>query len=149
MKYVSIHAPLARSNMELTRVIPSSRFQYMLLLRGATFRRIRNKQEWGFQYMLLLRGATGAATMDTMANAMFQYMLLLRGATSAFIEGFAASHVSIHAPLARSNWFFPFARLWMIQFQYMLLLRGATKRGVIIACIAHRFNTCSSCEEQH
>ena len=33
-------------------------------------------------------------------------------------------------------------------FQYMLLLRGATQRGNLSVKTSHRFNTCSSCEEQ-
>ena len=56
------------------------KFQYMLLLRGATFRRVFIRSFSEFQYMLLLRGAT-----DHMLRMykffQFQYMLLLRGAT--------------------------------------------------------------------
>ena len=78
---VSIHAPLARSNMFAEQVVygvksfntcssceeqrqgtmlPHSllRFQYMLLLRGATCASAENKERNMFQYMLLLRGAT-------------------------------------------------------------------------------------------
>ena len=78
-------------------------FQYMLLLRGATREISLYKQsgKW-FQYMLLLRGATSSSDF-LMAPEEFQYMLLLRGATSRIpnIEG--KQQVSIHAPLARSN----------------------------------------------
>ena len=104
---VSIHAPLARSNIrpavlnlhirsfntcsscEEQRVdfevfaVFFHKFQYMLLLRGATGAHPRRGrgQHW-FQYMLLLRGAT--RTPHTLAQLRkFQYMLLLRGATAA------------------------------------------------------------------
>ena len=52
-------------------------------------------------------------------------MLLLRGATRTVDD------------LSRS-----------LSFQYMLLLRGATQRGNLSVKTSHRFNTCSSCEEQ-
>ena len=60
----------------------------------------------GFQYMLLLRGATlGLKWRDFVRK--FQYMLLLRGATSFTTCQRGRFSVSIHAPLARSN--FPLA----------------------------------------
>ena len=102
-------------------------FQYMLLLRGATsqqnYSHNYNKE---FQYMLLLRGAT--PRKSTWARRLtFQYMLLLRGATLVqqtkigFRKSFNTCSsceeqldyiriylpflvVSIHAPLARSNY---------------------------------------------
>ena len=55
----------------------------------------------------------------------FQYMLLLRGATDTDVDSPEIEHVSIHAPLARSN---------------------AAPPGRTAA--PARFNTCSSCEEQ-
>ena len=56
---VSIHAPLARSNNVLDSMsCRLKRFQYMLLLRGATRLSILNSRRYKFQYMLLLRGAT-------------------------------------------------------------------------------------------
>ena len=77
---VSIHAPLARSNFLMWNLSARRMFQYMLLLRGAT--------EWG-------DGTTSAIA--------FQYMLLLRGATPVAKLCRRIAHVSIHAPLARSN----------------------------------------------
>ena len=94
-------------------------------------------------------------------------MLLLRGATLA---AGAATSVSIHAPLARSNGrsaarrssvfrfqHAPLARsnrrsarscADLSQFQYMLLLRGATGEFRSPLPRLSCFNTCSSCEEQ-
>ena len=79
----------------------------------------------------------------------FQYMLLLRGATRTRRTVYKTPQVSIHAPLARSNFLWtltsllqavsihaPLARsnpmsreefLPVVTFQYMLLLRGATE----------------------
>ena len=78
-----------------------------------------------FQYMLLLRGAT-FSMRKSVCSKVFQYMLLLRGAT--FERGYMVfrANVSIHAPLARSNQRHR-PRERGEQFQYMLLLRGATK----------------------
>ena len=78
-----------------------------------------------FQYMLLLRGATPATVppglpqsgfntcssceeqqkniFQGLEKAKFQYMLLLRGATGAGSVQHGIRGVSIHAPLARSN----------------------------------------------
>ena len=77
-------------------------FQYMLLLRGATFVLPGGYTREEFQYMLLLRGATDTAARPPHANT-FQYMLLLRGATLTPREFAVYKLVSIHAPLARSN----------------------------------------------
>ncbi len=119
----------------------------MLLLRGATrFSRhatppnnrfntcssCEEQQPWSdyngivlaFQYMLLLRGATGPALFLS-EFCTFQYMLLLRGATEHERNPAEIIDVSIHAPLARSN--------------YALELLSSR---------LNRFNTCSSCEEQ-
>ena len=117
--------------------------------------------------MLLLRGATPARKRLPRINRFntcssceeqhrssskvcleleFQYMLLLRGATYQKCHLKSRLFVSIHAPLARSNFKNQSTRPCP-EFQYMLLLRGATRQ----VCL-HRshlcFNTCSSCEEQ-
>ena len=55
---VSIHAPLARSNFKGFILSLCLQFQYMLLLRGATFGQLNYNNAMQFQYMLLLRGAT-------------------------------------------------------------------------------------------
>ena len=138
---------LRGATTSISSVVSKSKFQYMLLLRGATpaperrrtLRRCFNtcssceeqlsqfvdhKNDEKFQYMLLLRGATGGnAAMFYMMS--FQYMLLLRGATRTKCPRAQDPRVSIHAPLARSN-----------------------KRERRAVTTVTRFNTCSSCEEQ-
>ena len=109
-RLVSIHAPLARSNN--------------LLLHSSSSPR-------AFQYMLLLRGATKQPMAYT-PGAVFQYMLLLRGATKLYAEPLRVDAVSIHAPLARSN-YVARATEDSAAFQYMLLLRGAT--GVFVISV--------------
>ena len=54
-------------------------------------------------------------------------MLLLRGATNFIVVNKTLIRVSIHAPLARSNFLVFYACFSHGAFQYMLLLRGATK----------------------
>ena len=79
----------------------------------------------GFQYMLLLRGATLACLLP--------FRRLLRFNTCSSCEeqlgsgrvAFLIFNVSIHAPLARSN-YMAGIRKGLRMFQYMLLLRGAT-----------------------
>ncbi len=130
--HVSIHAPLARSNLR-RRNHPVTRymFQYMLLLRGATtvvctttiartvsihaplarsnsFRCASCASVIPFQYMLLLRGATVTRFAVSSGVVSFQYMLLLRGATN---NDFVSNDDKL--------------------FQYMLLLRGATRSSLI------------------
>ena len=122
---VSIHAPLARSNCQNQQFRRWTWFQYMLLLRGATFLRVKLAAGTSFQYMLLLRGATACGYFEEMSKA-FQYMLLLRGATRSPFHMFLHLWVSIHAPLARSN-ITKRMRIPLYVFQYMLLLRGATQ----------------------
>ena len=56
---VSIPAPLARSNVKRrTKRKPRRKFQYLLLLRGATTGKGARYAVTEFQYLLLLRGAT-------------------------------------------------------------------------------------------
>ena len=139
-------------------------------------------KDWKFQYMLLLRGATlhcfspataGAVSIHaplarsnksgarkkgadksfntcssceeqrllrrmTSWRRTFQYMLLLRGATTTKKQRFRKFSVSIHAPLARSNRIIETDRRVYTGFQYMLLLRGATS-GVCVLWIIQRF----------
>ena len=78
---VSIHAPLARSNLfAASDRSNGGKFQYMLLLRGATMGNREFTLRLLFQYMLLLRGAT-FVRLRIVFGVEFQYMLLLRGAT--------------------------------------------------------------------
>ena len=122
---VSIHAPLARSNSASVQTGGGAKgFQYMLLLRGATepvrevveFIRVSihaplARSNWKrtgrvppipwFQYMLLLRGATGDSGFDGGAdgfNTCSSCEEQLRDRKTVAVE-----IVSIHAPLARSN----------------------------------------------
>ena len=74
-------------------------------------------------------------------------MLLLRGATGWLLKALCTNVVSIHAPLARSNFSSGTSVLLRRTFQYMLLLRGAT-RPAPKRPLRRCFNTCSSCEEQ-
>ena len=127
-RHVSIHAPLARSNEWMRRLNDLEKFQYMLLLRGATVARVaggrentrfntcssceeqlkirfnHRKTEVSIHAPLARSNRTG---MDTQSSSLFQYMLLLRGATTL---------QSLTQPTS--------------PFQYMLLLRGATKDPV-------------------
>ena len=75
-------------------------------------------------------------------------MLLLRGATRKHAIRAHRWGVSIHAPLARSNFWRMGRRLRRLRFQYMLLLRGATLVLTFCTVCFVGFNTCSSCEEQ-
>ena len=103
-RIVSIHAPLARSNRKKTAWFLCFKFQYMLLLRGAT-RQI---------YLFCTNGKQSFNTCSSCEEQLlaprhvgnlipFQYMLLLRGATAVRSAGDYDVGVSIHAPLARSN----------------------------------------------
>ena len=145
---VSIHAPLARSNWMdfLTVTMPTRGFNTCSSCEEQQHEAIISEELFRFQYMLLLRGAT--KTHDVLGVfELFQYMLLLRGATQRAETVSAAGSVSIHAPLARSNSagvaaaekrrvsiHAPLARSNVRKFtvgkievfQYMLLLRGAT-----------------------
>ena len=102
--YVSIHAPLARSNGIPAITSMEEPFQYMLLLRGATIKpdnRGRNKK---FQYMLLLRGATPPCKIHVLRNIVSIHAPLARSNAREAERRRREELVSIHAPLARSNW---------------------------------------------
>ena len=211
---VSIHAPLARSNKtdestyrRRTRFNtcssceeqpPSdgfcyldSKFQYMLLLRGATFPRLRHSGDGHVSIHAPLARSNLFVDIPDPATAVSIHAPLARsnGDDAIALEW---TNVSIHAPLARSNASLhprsppagcfntcssceeQLARSGWTRcasmFQYMLLLRGATAhrcetfillRVSIHAPLARsnpprrlrhprgdRFNTCSSCEEQ-
>ena len=97
--------------------------------------------------MLLLRGATQPnAPVDALRA--FQYMLLLRGATRSQSSCIIILHVSIHAPLARSNLLDALDHLSGNGFNTCSSCeeqRDESRRG---AEHSEGFNTCSSCEEQ-
>ena len=101
--HVSIHAPLARSKrtgLEPRRTVP--RFNTCSSCEEQ-LESVNLAVDVPFQYMLLLRGATGAAETVVYFGSRFQYMLLLRGATPSVSTVTSELKVSIHAPLARSN----------------------------------------------
>ena len=149
---VSIHAPLARSNNIAIRVIAlmrrfntcssceeqpglrstaersTKKFQYMLLLRGATcYIKTTNKSK-RFQYMLLLRGATGHYLVAHHPK-MFQYMLLLRGATRALTASARILRSFNTCSSCEEQQSSIINNCYQKMFQYMLLLRGATQIG--------------------
>ena len=78
----------------------------------------------------------------------FQYMLLLRGATGDTDSITIGIRVSIHAPLARSNFRSPSSKLLLFVSIHAPLARSNSHRKDF-NCLVQRFNTCSSCEEQH
>ena len=168
--FVSIHAPLARSNSHSdTWTLTRKPFQYMLLLRGATNNSFIVDHSRTFQYMLLLRGAT-IWRFTTLAKVVFQYMLLLRGATTPIkqsnwqrgfqymllLRGATMSRrlllqrpsVSIHAPLARSNFCLLFLSAVVLPVSIHAPLARSNFKFIKPLPYAFRFNTCSSCEEQ-
>ena len=145
---VSIHAPLARSNIsslviftlrkrfntcssceeqqpDTLDLLRATKFQYMLLLRGAT----RGSSSCQRVHSVSIHAPLARSNKDKLQrifdDSQFQYMLLLRGATSISAYGCNIDGVSIHAPLARSN-SASCAHSRNFPFQYMLLLRGAT-----------------------
>ena len=189
---VSIHAPLARSNKtdestyrRRTRFNtcssceeqpPSdgfcyldSKFQYMLLLRGATFPRLRHSGDGHVSIHAPLARSNLFVDIPDPATAVSIHAPLARsnGDDAIALEW---TNVSIHAPLARSNSIRSCSSATFAPFQYMLLLRGATSPAVALAskptfqymlllrgattmdrgngCKASCFNTCSSCEVQ-
>ena len=101
-------------------------FQYMLLLRGATAMRSRVRASQRFQYMLLLRGATGDAVRNGLRKHGFNTCSSCEEQLAKKYNGRSKYVVSIHAPLARSNWSTTNNKRIPKMFQYMLLLRGAT-----------------------
>ena len=100
-----------------------------------------------FQYMLLLRGATVCVQRRRYTEPVSIHAPLARSnfCSSASLCKLA---VSIHAPLARSNDICVALASQIPQFQYMLLLRGATCVSYNSITQMRCFNTCSSCEEQ-
>ena len=99
-----------------------------------------------FQYMLLLRGATKRTTAACCV-LWVQYMLLLRGATIVELVSRAGIVVSIHAPLARSNHINKIFTTHQTVSIHAPLARSNIV-ALAIVYIVSSFNTCSSCEEQ-
>ena len=103
---VSIHAPLARSN---------SYGKYWWCKRES-FNTCSSCEEQHHRHRLLHRSRVGFNTcssceeqltfaLRSLSRFSFQYMLLLRGATMPYGPVASETKVSIHAPLARSNWY--------------------------------------------
>ena len=144
-------------------------FQYMLLLRGATFRRKSESTTTGrfntcssceeqqldpFRsegYPVSIHAPLARSNKNGRERGStreFQYMLLLRGATDRQRRDSRSGDVSIHAPLARSN-----------RGRFRPSTRGSgfntcsscEEQPCLVRLHRHRkrrFNTCSSCEEQ-
>ena len=132
-----------RLNREKSGMLP---FQYMLLLRGAkTSRRKRLRHKMSFNTCSSCEEQSAEEVKAFVEK--FQYMLLLRGAMPRLSRGLITmsfntcssceeqhvlhrennrERVSIHAPLARSNFSRRISSI-SFSFQYMLLLRGATR----------------------
>ena len=122
---VSIHAPLARSNFrEICRMWFFIKFQYMLLLRGATRKLCAGICEKEVSIHAPLARSNKAIKKPLFCRKVSIHAPLARS-NNCPEYSFFISPVSIHAPLARSN---------------VLDCNINLKRM--------SFNTCSSCEEQ-
>ena len=144
---VSIPAPLARSNFSgLARRFGTSRFntcssceeqpaaadtatrkskfQYLLLLRGATCHFHGSCPECGFNTCSSCEEQRRRQSGSRYRSCVSIPAPLARSNSGACGEG-AGSVVSIPAPLARSN-YMAGIRKGLRMFQYLLLLRGAT-----------------------
>ena len=122
---VSIHAPLARSNFRLhISVIYHNLFQYMLLLRGATFIPPNFSSNIPVSIHAPLARSNTIGSIGNKMKIVSIHAPLARSNVKASIVTHHHS-VSIHAPLARSN-----------------------RRFVKMSSAPTSFNTCSSCEEQ-
>ena len=122
---VSIHAPLARSNEDIS-----------------SLRKIRRL----FQYMLLLRGATNLQSMLAGVAEVSIHAPLARSNFGARKAG-GYEHVSIHAPLARSNRGVT-CPLSDVSVSIHAPLARSNRVEIRDGQRFRRFNTCSSCEEQ-
>ena len=100
-----------------------------------------------FQSTLPLRGATDPPTLDIKPYR-FQSTLPLRGATGTCCPPIRIRFISIHTPLAGSDfhvrWLYPFAH----QFQSTLPLRGATRNPSTRPRNQQYFNPHSPCGER-
>ena len=145
---VSIHAPLARSNCysggsrsrdfrfntcssceeQPRKVSPgtiSKRFNTCSSCEEQRGTVNSSGRSLRFQYMLLLRGATIKKYGMGRYDGVSIHAPLARSNFEPYVQALR-DLVSIHAPLARSNSTF-LTSAGSLQFQYMLLLRGATR----------------------
>ena len=108
----------------------------------------RSMSAFPFQYMLLLRGATfpttqmGIMTLSFNTCSSCEEQLRSRRRPFRQLRRFNTCSSCEEQPPARSGW-----TRCASMFQYMLLLRGATEARQPRIPLG-RFNTCSSCEEQ-
>ena len=145
---VSIHAPLARSNLSGQTLRSRAWFQYMLLLRGATeYSDAERKERVVSIHAPLARSNKGVLLLWTGHRFVSIHAPLARSNGRVLLDGASSrcfntcssceeqleqvkftfnAIVSIHAPLARSNFFRIVKNVLFHEFQYMLLLRGAT-----------------------
>ena len=125
--FVSIHAPLARSNcLALTITLYTSCFNTCSSCEEQLARKLPNTSNQ------IVSIHAPLARSNTLALTSFPLIFCFNTCSSCeeqqSLRRYAeiAREVSIHAPLARSNLFKLFYCLFACQFQYMLLLRGAT-----------------------
>ena len=98
-------------------------------MRGATRNQPKDQDLYQqFQSTLLMRGATSAQHWADSAGV-FQSTLLMRGATLRPDRAGHATHISIHAPHARSDSLKLLQTVYGTIFQSTLLMRGATRRA--------------------
>ena len=166
---VSIHAPLARSNKPvMDNFAVPVRFQYMLLLRGATACNcLANCRDVGFntcssceEQHLISSGVAFSSSFNTCSSCEEQHRRNGQGHCEHCFNTCSSCEEQPSAICKKSR---------RIKFQYMLLLRGATPRAATAkpdkafqymlllrgatSCDPRErqalcFNTCSSCEEQ-
>ena len=144
---VSIHAPLARSNRRLPLRDMLSRFQYMLLLRGATEEIAALTKELNVSIHAPLARSNNTLFFDNDLTIRFntcsscEEQQRFRHCPRLGICFNTCSSCEEQQPPLR-------LRIRCKQFQYMLLLRGATCFSPSACSQYPSFNTCSSCEEQ-
>ncbi len=166
---VSIHAPLARSNLNRWRY--PMRFNVSIhapLARSNCLSQTDNEAHQSFntcssceeqrslpQIRPVFQRFNTCSSCEEQLMRFFSFIALATVsihaplARSNFLmrTSPSISKVSIHAPLARSNKSGESVGAGGKKFQYMLLLRGATLPNDSVRPVS-RFNTCSSCEEQ-
>ena len=101
-----------------------------------------------FQYMLLLRGATEVFNELKDVPEVSIHAPLARSNTGLTVPDFIKLMVSIHAPLARSNYTVPLLQVCSVCFNTCSSCEEQHDCPVLLFLLCQSFNTCSSCEEQ-
>ena len=122
-------------------------FQSTLPLRGATWNGVRSAGCWLFQSTLPLRGATRLPEGWT-GKLKFQSTLPLRGATRDDRSRQCRLFISIHTPLAGSDFVTHYSSFLRCLFQSTLPLRGATIPAADETTNRIYFNPHSPCGER-